>query len=85
MATHNGMHFTTRDRDNDLHSGADCAVLSGSVNPNGGWWYRACWHYGIATTFANNDNWHTDEVFLNNQFLSLSFIEIKTRPYNCNI
>ena len=39
---HNGMMFTTRDRDNDL-SGINCA----SDSRRGGWWYNACAHINL--------------------------------------
>ena len=37
MAYHNGAPFTTRDRDNDDHSGRNCAAQHG-----GAWWYKSC-------------------------------------------
>ena len=39
MAYHNGMQFTTRDRDNDVSS-ANCATYGRT----GGWWYKNCYH-----------------------------------------
>ena len=39
LAVHNGMKFTTRDRDLDLYSGENCAVKCPS-----GFWYNSC-HY----------------------------------------
>ena len=83
MATHNGMYFTTRDSDNDLHP-SNCAIVYGPDDPIGGWWYRACWPNGIAPNYANSNGRH-DEVFLNNQWHTLSFIEIKIRSHNCSI
>ena len=35
---HNGMMFTTRDRDNDMIGGINCA----SDRHRGGWWYNSC-------------------------------------------
>ena len=84
MAAHNGMSFTARDSDNDLSS-RNCALAYGSDEPIGGWWYRACWNNGIAPNFVNSDNGRTDELYLNNQWQTLSFTEIKIRPQNCNI
>ncbi|CAG7827853.1 unnamed protein product [Allacma fusca] len=37
MAHHNGMQFTTKDKDNDLERSINCAQ-----NYIGGWWYRSC-------------------------------------------
>lgn len=33
----NGMAFTTKDRDNDIHSSLNCALIY-----PGGWWYKKC-------------------------------------------
>ncbi|VDI45837.1 Hypothetical predicted protein, partial [Mytilus galloprovincialis] len=38
IATHNGMKFSTFDRDNDIHSTKNCAEFHG-----GAWWYRSCY------------------------------------------
>ena len=37
MAFHNGMKWTTPDRDNDIWSGTNCAY-----NDQGVWWYKGC-------------------------------------------
>ena len=37
VSFHNGMMFTTRDRDNDRRSSDNCASYS-----RGGWWYNRC-------------------------------------------
>jgi len=37
---HNGMAFTTKDRDNDKWTSSNCAESSG----RGGWWYNVCHH-----------------------------------------
>ena len=77
MAYHNGMNFTTRDSDNDLWS-LNCAVHDGS--PAGGWWYKHCVH--IRPNMLYN---RKEAIYLNNQWHTLPFIEMKIRPHNCNI
>ena len=37
MAYQNNMNFTTKDRDNDVHTGRNCAVGN-----TGAWWYKHC-------------------------------------------
>ena len=77
MAYHNGMYFTTKDRDNDQDY-VNCALQYGPTQPSGGWWFKYCrrinpnifYNHPIALTF--NGKWHT-----------LPFTEIKLRPHNC--
>ena len=77
MAYHNGMYFTTKDSDNDKSSGSNCALWDG---PGGGWWYINCAHVQPNVQYKHNTG-----IYLNNKWHSLSFIEIKIRPHNCNI
>ena len=80
MAYHNGMNFTTKDNDNDQWSN-NCAIDHyGRNTPAGGWWYKAC-SYIQANTLYN----HSSAIYLNRQWHSLPFIEMKIRPHNCNI
>ena len=74
----NGMKFTTRDRDNDQWD-RNCAVNHASGNA-GGWWYSSCSHIN-----PNHQYNHRHSAYLNGQWHSLSFIEIKVRPLNCNL
>ena len=83
MALHNGMYFTTKDNDNDNRHG-NCAFGYGPEEPGGGWWYDRCWPGGIAPNMLYNSS-HRDMIFLNNNWHTLPFIEIKVRPHNCNI
>jgi len=46
----NNMNFTTFDRDNDAHSGVNCAE-----SYKGGWWYRSCHN-------ANLNGLHTSNI-----------------------
>ena len=78
MAYHNGMNFTTKDSDNDIWS-SNCAVHDGS--PAGGWWYKQCMRIRPNILYKHN----VATTYLNNQWLSLPFIEMKIRPHNCNI
>ena len=76
MADSNGMYFTTKDRDNDpWHK--NCALW---VGPGGGWWYEYCTDIQPNVLY----NYYVG-VRLNNKWHTLSFIEIKIRPHNCNI
>ena len=77
MALHNGMYFTTKDSDNDIWS-RNCAV--DDTGPAGGWWYKKCMY--IRPNVLYNQK---AAIYLNNQWLTLPFIEMKIRPHNCNI
>ncbi|XP_005101289.3 tenascin-R [Aplysia californica] len=75
MAYHNGMAFSTKDRDNDNSSGGSCAN-----SYNGAWWYNGCHNVNLnglwgVTVGAKGLRWHsvTDG--------SVSFSEIKIRPF----
>ncbi|XP_066293511.1 microfibril-associated glycoprotein 4-like [Branchiostoma lanceolatum] len=78
MAHHDGMYFSTRDRDNDIH-GTDCAERF-----QGAWWYGACHHanlngqylVGAHTSFADGINWYPWK----GHNYSLKTTEMKIRP-----
>ena len=60
MAYHNGMYFTTKDRDNDQWS-KNCAIDNyGHNTPTGGWWYKKC-HYMQPNVLYN----HNSAIILN--------------------
>ena len=75
----NGMKFTTRDRDNDQYSGANCAKTWGDVN-GGGWWYNYC-----SAIRPNNQYKGTYRIYLDSKWHNLPFIEMKIRPTSCSI
>ena len=74
----NGMKFTTKDRDNDKW-GRNCAVSAHGGNA-GGWWHRACSHINV-----NHQYKHKESIYLNGEWYSLPFIEMKLKPIICNV
>ena len=73
----NGMKFTTKDRDNDEHSSGNCAVFHHGGNA-GGWWYRGC-----SCIHLNHQYNHSQPIRLYNKWRSISFVEMKIKPYKC--
>ena len=73
----NTMKFTTRDKDNDRWS-RNCAIPAEHSGISGGWWYNRC-----ARIFPNNQYKQGFGIYLNSQWHSPSFIEMKMRPKNC--
>ena len=77
---HNGSRFTTRDRDNDVSSGYNCAQFY-----TGAWWYRSCYHSNLNGHYFNTA---TDNIVSFNwyhwkkAYISLKFSEMKTRRNN---
>ena len=82
MAYHNGMYFTAKDSDNDKKSPENCALLTGPIEPHGGWWYNGCLQ--INPNIYYN---HRYLIYLNNEWITKAptLSEIKIRPHNCNI
>ena len=72
-----GMKFTTKDMDNDLNSGGNCATYYHGTNA-GGWWYRACSHI-----HPNHQYNNIYSMSLYDKWYPVSFIEIKIKPYQC--
>ena len=67
----NGMKFTSRDRDNDLHNSINCATRYG------GFWYTTCGGLEI------NDRYDSSMLYLNGQWHTTPFLEMKVKPQNC--
>ncbi|XP_019853437.1 PREDICTED: fibrinogen C domain-containing protein 1-like [Amphimedon queenslandica] len=77
---HNGRRFTTRDNDNDLRSGINCAQQWA-----GAWWYNSCHYsnlngryYKASPEYGKGINWRTWTGY----DISLKFSEMKTRRNN---
>ena len=78
---HYGMSFTTKDSDNDQYAERNCALHHGLSKPVGGWWYKDCWH--IAPNLHYEDR--ASAMYINSQWLKFESMEIKIRPFQCNI
>eukprot|EP00058_Branchiostoma_floridae_P008186 XP_002593674.1 hypothetical protein BRAFLDRAFT_108089 [Branchiostoma floridae] len=76
---HNGMYFSTRDRDNDIHLTGDCAEVY-----KGAWWHERCHRAnlnglylgGAHQSFADGVNWSPWKGYE----YSLKTTEMKIRP-----
>ena len=80
LAQHNGMKFSTRDNDNDIHESTNCAQYH-----TGAWWYFYCADSNLNgryfITATNNEqtiHWHDWK----NGHISLKFTEMKTHRNN---
>nr|XP_020662654.1 veficolin-1-like [Pogona vitticeps] len=76
---HRGFAFSTRDKDNDIHETASCAVMF-----KGGWWYSKChssnlnglYLKGEHTSYANGINWAAGK----GHHYSYKYTDMKIRP-----
>lgn len=83
LSWHNGMQFTTRDRDNDKSAEGNCARFY-----MGAWWYNACllsnlngvYFHEPQTSYANGVNWKTWGGLQHSAFRA----EMKVRPVGFN-
>ena len=92
MAYHNGSAFTTRDRDHDTVSAANCAKVHG-----GAWWYKSCFRANLNGKYVNHipedyngsysphDNrlcWHDGSTHVYHYYTK---VQMKIRPKRCSI
>ena len=74
MVYHNGMQFSTSDRDNDATTG-HCAAANGS-----GWWFKSCYNTFPTGSHSNSKlqwyNWRRGYTYY-------PFAEMRLRPKNC--
>ena len=60
LSYHNGMEFSTRDRDNDNREGESCAARHGG---QGGFWFNSCKRVGANSPYdSSSDGYHVNEV-----------------------
>ncbi len=61
---HNGMQFTTKDRDNDLWQNDNCVK-----NHKGGWWFKGCQRCNL------NGLYPLDEPSTNNKYMGWRYLK----------
>ena len=73
---HNGMNFTTKDRDNDKHQGINCAEYE-----RGAWWYNACGVSNLNGQYLGKgkDEWHGVWWYSFKEIRSLKFTQMKLK------
>ena len=70
----NGMRFSTRDNDNDLRSGSNCAQLL-----TGAWWYNSCYRANLNGHYFTTSTYNEQGIiWLNWKGITLKFSEMKT-------
>ena len=77
MAIHNGMKWTTRDRDNDKAPSENCAVRW-----KGAWWHNICHHVnlnGLYPTTATTDPSYMSWVAIAGSHGNIIYSEMKIK------
>ena len=76
LAWHNGMQFSTKDRDNDRRTGGNCA--SGH---HGAWWYRSCHYSNLNGLYLSGQDGHGGVNWWHfaTRHFSLKFAQMKLR------
>ena len=72
MAYHNGMKFSTRDRDNDK-SYASCST---AYYDNVGWWFNSCYHVYLTAPVGARATKKSQ---------AYDYAEMKVRPLSCDL
>jgi len=77
FSVHNGMEFSTKDKDNDKNGGT-CAGRY-----HGAWWYSSCYESNLNGKYLNGPRKSTSGVvwwYFKSNYYSLRKTEIKVRP-----
>ena len=69
----NGLKFSSRDRDNDLHSSANCGLRYG------GFWYNKCGGLEIHDVGPKDSS----TLYLNSKWHATTLVEMKVKPKDC--
>ena len=82
LSYHNSLPFTTKDRDNDRHSGENCAVKY-----KGGWWFNQCHRSNLNGLYRDHPVANYDTVhwyYWTGDCDALKFAEMKLRRNSNN-
>jgi len=71
LAYHDGMAFSTKDKDNDDSIG-NCAI-----NHHGAWWYRHCYESNLNGKYGVRD--YTGSTWSSSQYIYATYTEMKIR------
>ena len=79
LAWHNGMQFSTKDRDSDPRKKENCAAIH-----RGAWWYRSCYISNLNGLYLSGkvDNRGVNWLSFEKKFFSLKFAQMKLRSSN---
>ncbi|XP_071837009.1 fibrinogen-like protein A isoform X2 [Apostichopus japonicus] len=72
LSYHLNQQFTTKDRDNDVHSSYNCAVYY-----DGAWWYKSCYYSNLNGIYGNQ---YLYWYYLPGTYYYVQFTEMKIRP-----
>ena len=76
MDNHNGIQFTTKDRDHDENTGLNCV----DDYTGGGWWYKSCGDSVLTGGHSNRNIYWGNGREATTYF---SIVEMKLRPKRC--